>query len=254
MKRFALALSAIVAGVVVSSCAVGVRQPATEITMTSATLNGRVLSTTGGPGSWYIEYGLSSARTERTPTRTVDFVVNEIEAVSEPVIGLTPGTIYHYAVCAEDSENPGDPFCSPDQTFTTRHDPAHRDSAVGSGTTSTWSFDFNAESGPSGENPIGQGSVTYQGSLTVSGEVTCLLVSGNDARIGIRDDGSGDLAGAVLRVVDDQGDAGMGIFDAVPQSGQPDACENDLDDPPFRSETGGSITVIDAPPLSTSKR
>ena len=35
---------------------------------TSAMLNGKVLSTTGGPGSWYIEYGPTAARTEKTPT------------------------------------------------------------------------------------------------------------------------------------------------------------------------------------------
>jgi hypothetical protein len=119
MRRFALALSAIVVGVVVSSCAVGVRQPATAVTATSATLHGNVLSTTGGPGSWHIEYGPTEARTERTPTREVDFVVNESKPVSEPVAGLEPGTTYHYAVCAEDSENPGDAFCSPDQTVST---------------------------------------------------------------------------------------------------------------------------------------
>ena len=115
MQRFALALSTIAVGVVVAGCAVGVRQPATEVTETGATLNGKVLSTTGGPGSWHIEYGPTLTRTERTPTRTIDFGVNEIEPVSEPVGGLDPGTTYHYAVCAEDSENPGDPFCSPDQ-------------------------------------------------------------------------------------------------------------------------------------------
>ncbi len=39
--------------------------------------------------------------------------------MSEPVAGLEPGTTYHYAVCAEDSENPGDAFCSPDQIVAT---------------------------------------------------------------------------------------------------------------------------------------
>jgi hypothetical protein len=123
MKRFA-ALSTIVVGVVVSSCAVGVRGPATDITKTSATLNGKVLSTTGGPGSWYIEYGPTTARTEKTPTRTIDFVANELKPVSEPVSGLELGTKYHFAVCAEDSENAGDAFCSRDQTFTTDFDPS----------------------------------------------------------------------------------------------------------------------------------
>lgn len=252
MKRFALALSVIVVGVVVSSCAVGLRGTATDITDTSAVLDGAVLSTTGGPGSWYIEYGPTTARTERTPTRNIEFVVNESQPVSEPVDGLEPGTIYHYRVCAEDSENPGDPFCSPDQAFTTRHDPAHRDSAVGSGTTSTWSFDFSAESGPSGENPIGQGSVTYQGSLSVSGDVTCLLVSGNEARIGIRDDGSGDFDGAVLRVVDG-GPVQVDVFDAVPDSGEPEECVNDLSGAPFIPQSGGDIVVIDAQPSAATK-
>jgi hypothetical protein len=122
MKRLVLALSAIVVAVVVSSCAVGVRDSATEVTKTGATLNGKVLSTTGGPGSWYIEYGPTEARAETTPTRTIDFETNEIEPVSEPVDGLDPSTVYHYAVCAEDGENPGEPFCSPDQTFRTQSD------------------------------------------------------------------------------------------------------------------------------------
>jgi hypothetical protein len=44
--------------------------------------------------------------------------------VGEPVDGLEAGTTYHFAVCAEDSENPGNPFCSHDQTFTTDVDPS----------------------------------------------------------------------------------------------------------------------------------
>jgi hypothetical protein len=125
MNRLLLALLTIVVGLVVSSCAVGVREPATGITKTSATLNGKVLSTTGGPGSWYIEYGPVGAGTAlKTATRAIDFVTNESEPVSEPVDGLEPGTNYSFAVCAEDSENPGEPFCSPDQTFTTDYDPA----------------------------------------------------------------------------------------------------------------------------------
>ena len=122
MKRLVLALSAIVVGVAVSSCAVGVREAATEITQTSATLNGKVFSSTGGTGSWYIEYGPTEARADETPTRTIDFEANALEPVSEPVDGLEPSTIYHYAVCAEDGENPGEPFCSRDQTFRTQSD------------------------------------------------------------------------------------------------------------------------------------
>jgi len=117
VRRFLLVLCLF--AVVGSGCAVGVRQPASNVTGNSATLNGKVLSTTGGAGSWFIEYGPTTARAERTPTTPIEFVTNQSEPVSEPVDGLDPDTTYHYAVCAEDSENPGDPFCSPDQTFTT---------------------------------------------------------------------------------------------------------------------------------------
>jgi hypothetical protein len=117
MRRLPLTLAVLC--VAISSCAVGVRQPATEVTETSAVLNGKVVSTTGGPGSYYISYGAVSPRTERTPTRPIDFVAEESRAVSEPVDGLAPGVTYRYVVCAEDGENPGEPFCSPTQTFKT---------------------------------------------------------------------------------------------------------------------------------------
>ena len=122
MRRLVLTLSTLAVGVVVSSCAVGVRQPASEVTKTGATLNGTVLSTTGGAGSWYFEYGTTEARTERTPTQSIDFEAGEIEPVSEPIDGLEPGTVYHFAACAEDSDNGGEAFCSPDATFRTQPD------------------------------------------------------------------------------------------------------------------------------------
>ena len=188
MKRVALALSAVVAGVVVSSCAVGVRGPATDITDTSAVLDGAVLSTTGGPGSWYIEYGPTTARTERTPTRNIEFVVNESQPVSEPVDGLEPGTIYHYRVCAEDSENPGDPFCSPDQTFETDYDPATTDAVTGTasfengvnGHPFTVTHEYRGVQWSRRGEPLRDSRGAYPGSR-VRREVACLHVTGNRA-------------------------------------------------------------------------
>jgi hypothetical protein len=126
MKRLAVVLSVAVAGLGATSCAVGVRQAATDVGKTGATLNGKVLSTTGGSGGWYFEYGTTPARAERTPDRSIDFDGTFSHAVAEPVDGLEPGTIYHFAACAADEENPGDAFCSPDQTFRTRYDPQLR--------------------------------------------------------------------------------------------------------------------------------
>jgi hypothetical protein len=77
----------------ISGCAVGVRFPATAVTGDGATLNGKVLSTSGGPGSWFFEYGQfpDPQVADRTPARDIDFVLGQSHPVSEPVDGLAPG-------------------------------------------------------------------------------------------------------------------------------------------------------------------
>jgi hypothetical protein len=114
-----LSLAAIAAALVLTSCAVGVRGPASDIGDTSVVMNGEVFSSTGGPGSWFIRYGTSDPLAEQTPARSVEFDAGELRSVSEQVEGLDPATTYRYQVCAEDGENPGDPFCSPTQLFRT---------------------------------------------------------------------------------------------------------------------------------------
>jgi hypothetical protein len=248
MKRFALALSAIVVGLVVSSCAVGVREPATEITTTSAVLNGKVLSSTGGPGSWYIEYGPTEARTEKTPTRAIDFVVGELEPVSEPIDGLEPGTIYHFAVCAEDSENPGEPFCSPDRTFRTvsiRDSVVARGSSV-SGFTIT-NVDVDVSSGPSGENPTGHAAADVSGvGHLQSSSITCLSVSGNSANIaGSLEPNSAGYAGFFATVLDlGPANSGQDRFGAVGGSNVPTNCSGPIG---TGNLNGDGAVVLDAP-------
>jgi hypothetical protein len=247
MKRLALALSAIVVAVVVSSCAVGVRQSASDITTTSATLNGKVLSTTGGPGSWYIEYGPPTARTERTPTRTIDFAVGQVEPVSEPVDGLEPGTTYHFAVCAEDSENPGEPFCSPDQTFTTA---PSKDSVVGTATLNVGvpqhplllTYEFNAFSGPSGEDPTGTIQVA---DFTL--DVVCLAVSGTRAVVGAHEVVN-NLD--IYYVINDGAVDADALGQTVPPGGQPaDDCANVIqEDITLESVFESDVVVTDARP------
>jgi hypothetical protein len=238
VRRFLFALSLIaVAG---TGCAVGVRQPATNVTDTGATLNGTVLSTTGGPGSWYIEYGPTPARTESTPVRTIDFEVNEIEPVSEPVTGLEPGTTYHFAVCAEDGENPGQPFCSPDRTFTSLA--AAGDSARGAGRSLDFTFDFAASSGPSGENPTGTFSGEYA-DFHLEGPVICLNVDGNAATLVFTHDNPNFGRWAKVTVVDN-GPAALDTIAAVTNS-LPQDCstrETTLEQSLF----DGDIAVTDA--------
>jgi hypothetical protein len=249
MKRLVLALSAMVVGVATSSCAVGVRQPATEITLNGAVLNGKVLSTTGGPGSYYVEYGPTPARTERTPTRPVDFVINEPVPVSEPVEGLEPGTTYHFAVCAEDAENPGDAFCSPDQTFATRYDPATTDSVTGPtappGTPQ--SFVFDVHSGPSGENA--GGTLYYLSTGTppaAASPAKCLSVTGTKATMQVNLFNSGNI---IYFFVEDNGGPGADRF-AIGDISSVVDCS--VPAPPPLSDSWqrvtGNLEVVDAQP------
>ncbi len=120
MSRF-LFLLCVVAAVGGSGCAVGVRQPATDITKTSALLRGNAVSTEGGAGSYYFEYSRGGAK-QTTPARPIEFTAGDSQPVSEPVTGLDAGRVYEFKTCAEDSENPGSPFCSPPARFETDTD------------------------------------------------------------------------------------------------------------------------------------
>jgi hypothetical protein len=117
MKRLALALCVMV--VVVSSCGIGVRKPASDITETSATLNGNAVSTMGGPGSYFFDWGPAENEERPTPVRNIDFGTGREVPISVPVTGLEPGTTYRYQACAGDAENPGGGRCSRTQTFKT---------------------------------------------------------------------------------------------------------------------------------------
>ncbi len=89
---------------------------ATQITTSGAVLNGRVVSTAGGLTSYYFEYG-RDGQLQQTPEGSVEVAKGFAPRVSARVDGLEPGGPYSFRVCAEDSENPGDPFCSPFRTF-----------------------------------------------------------------------------------------------------------------------------------------
>ena len=212
MRRFLFALCLI--AVVGSGCAVGVRQPATTSGRDGATLHGNVLSTTGGAGKYFIEYSerpyRANATTKRTPAKDVEFVANELQPVSEPIEGLRPGRAQYYAVCAEDSENPGDPFCSPFQSFRT-----DGDSVSGSAVTDVLEgydldagISFEVGSGPLGEDLSGfvlEYTFSGRGFL---GTPRCFVVDGNRAVIGVEWDDPSLPYRSGWEVVEDGGATG----------------------------------------------
>ena len=112
---------------------------------------------------------------------------------------------------------------------------------------------LSATSGPSGENPSGQVAFTVFGSLSLAGPVTCLAVDGNTATLNFQDQ-VGGFGITTVQVTDNQPDT----FDALPVGRAPTDCSplppSGLGGPLFPPrEGGGNITVVDAPPLPTSK-
>jgi hypothetical protein len=188
MRRLALVVSAIVAGVVVSGCAVGIRGTATEITTSSAVLNGRVVSTAGGETTYHFEYGRDEL--QQTPSGSIEVAKGFAPPVSARVEDLEPGGPYRYRVCAEDSENPGEPFCSPFRTFSI-DEAAGQDYVVGEFTNLAL-FVVDVHSEPTGANPVGEVTAGEGRLGSETAHVACLRVSGNRATIGVQFPSAGD--------------------------------------------------------------
>jgi hypothetical protein len=247
MRRSAIACLLLLASTA-TGCAVGVRGPVIEISRTSAEINGKALSTVGGQGSYHVEYGTTAARTQSTPARTVTFARFDPEFVTEPLVGLAPGETYHFAICAEDSENPGNPFCSPDRTFTTDGDST--DSVFGTGvrelagTGLDESWHYDVSSGPSGENAEGHLIYTAASGRRALGTVRCLAVSENRAVIGLEID---DPLGA-HNEYDVLVDGGPGNADSqgiVPSTGPPTDCGSVPDNAPVQPFGESTIVIFD---------
>jgi hypothetical protein len=125
------------------------------------------------------------------------------------------------------------------------------DSVVGSGTTSGGfdvSFDIDAHSGPSGENPTGTAGLEriHNPNTSVRGRITCLTVTRGGVRavIGVENSlGSEPAAGALFEVFDEASDTlGVEFLDAVPT-----VCPAALNLFPNPVELG-DIVVTDARP------
>jgi hypothetical protein len=142
------------------------------------------------------------------------------------------------------------------------------DSVVGQGRTRPygpygveWTFELEAHSGPSGEDPSGLVDLGFRlhiiptNFVHVAGHVTCLSVSGNDAVVGFEPDppGAFGFTGWMVHVVDN-GPPGSDPPDTVTpvtDGSEPPSCV--LPPSPLLDVEEGDVTVTDAPALPTSR-
>ncbi len=125
-----------------------------------------------------------------------------------------------------------------------------QDSVVGSGTSNFWGgFEIDAQSGPSGENPVGfAGFQSVVGLL--AGPVSCLAVRDNVATFNV----PGTPYGLVTFEVTDN--AGLGTADVIrgiPTGRSASDCSLLTESAVSDTVNTGDIVVVDAPPLPTSK-
>jgi len=97
-----------------SSAPVAVTGSATNVTVTSATLNGTV-DPNGRATTWYFEYGTSTSYGSKTAAKSAGSGTST-SSVSAPVSGLTRGRIYHYRLVATSDAGTSR---GADQTFST---------------------------------------------------------------------------------------------------------------------------------------
>ncbi|HSK95293.1 MAG TPA: hypothetical protein VK891_01640, partial [Euzebyales bacterium] len=168
-----LAAALVCASLVLSACAVGEPRPPSGVSATGATLNANVYSDFEGDTEYWFEYGQSTAYGSQTPHRTVFIDDDQAHPVSEPVTGLSPGSTYHWRVCARDGqEQPPRTNCSVDQTLTT--------SGGGSGPILVVTAPADPFSGYLGEILRSEGLNAYG---LASGTVTASMLSGKEVVI-----------------------------------------------------------------------
>jgi glucose/arabinose dehydrogenase len=102
--------------VLLAGCASGRTDPASNVSQSVATLNGAVSSDKNTTISYWFAYGPTTAYGSETPHRALAITDPSWHPVSEQLSALTPGTPYHYQLCAQDPAV--NTACGADQTFT----------------------------------------------------------------------------------------------------------------------------------------
>jgi Calcineurin-like phosphoesterase/Purple acid Phosphatase, N-terminal domain len=145
-KRFGLVGLALASALLLPACLSGATDPATDVTATTATLNGHG-NADGAQRNWFFKYGTTTDYGSQSQGGSVPGSFNG--SVAEDITGLQPNTTYHYRLCA----NGG---CGADRTFTTLPDNGfdsrlrrypYLTDVVGNSATVNWATDRSATTG-----------------------------------------------------------------------------------------------------------
>jgi hypothetical protein len=79
-----------------------------------------VISDTGGQVEYWAQYGTTTAYGSATAHKTVNVAQNAPTEVTVEIDGLQRATVYHFRLCAQDSQQTGGPGCGADRSFTTQ--------------------------------------------------------------------------------------------------------------------------------------
>jgi parallel beta-helix repeat protein len=90
------------------------------VSESGATVAGRVISDTGGTVEYWVQFGLTTAYGSEASHATVTTQQNVPQTVTVVITGLARSTLYHYRLCARDSQQGDGPGCGIDRTLTTQ--------------------------------------------------------------------------------------------------------------------------------------
>jgi parallel beta-helix repeat protein len=106
---------------VCAGCATGETGSGVGLNPRGARVDGRVVSTVGGPVEYWVQYGTTTAYGSETPHASVTVEPNTPLFVFLTIDGLERETEYHYRLCASDSQQgSGGPGCGVDRTLITQ--------------------------------------------------------------------------------------------------------------------------------------
>ena len=75
-----------------------------------------MVSDTGGQVQYWAQYGLTKAYDSESAHQTINVAQNTPTTVNVELTGLQRATLYHYRLCAQDSQQQGGPGCGEDRT------------------------------------------------------------------------------------------------------------------------------------------